>query len=486
MKDRLVLKVGIWAEENRILQTGTKVVAGVSGGADSVCLLHVLKQLAPGMSYSITAVHINHMLRGSESDEDESFVRNLCREWDIPLFVFRENVKALSEKKGISIEEAGRFVRYERFRGVLTETGAQYIAVAHHAWDQAETVFMNLLRGSGTDGLCGMEPVQGNILRPLLFAGRDEIYAYIKRNNLLFRTDSSNFDNSYTRNTVRNIIFPMIKKETGTSVISPLLRTAELLKRDRDYLDKMSLVHYKDIMIAEEKERIIFNRERFQLLHPAITGRVLRIAWKKLTGSIKGLEAKHVEAVIEIAGKKSSGKSVNLPGGIRAVAEYGSLIVTAEKKPENSYFCEKLHIPCREVLIGGKIKVTAIIYSKDEYIKLFGPLRGMGEKSYVQVFDYNKINGGINIRSRLPGDVFFPYGSPGKKKLKEYFIDEKIPSGKRDSIPLLAEDGKIIWVIGHRTGEDYGINENTGTVLYVKITMQDTDEAVNRQRDSKD
>lgn len=473
MMDELVKKVSLWAEENKVLKTGAIVIVGVSGGTDSVCLLHVLRQLAKDRSYSITAVHVNHMLRGNEADGDESFVSGLCKEWDIPIRVFKEDVKALSKKKGISIEDAGRLVRYNSFQRVLIEADASHIVVAHHAQDQAETIFLNLLRGSGIDGLCGMEQILGHVIRPFLTTGKNEIYDYIDRNKLRYRTDSSNLDNSYARNTVRNSIFPYVKKETGISIVPQILRASQLLKADKDYLNQMALGHFGSIKISEEHEIIILNRKAFSDLHPAMSGRVLRIAWERITGSIKGFEAKHAEVVLEIARRKTSGKSTDMPGGVKVKTDYNHLIIS--KKAENVVlpFNVNLHIPCEEKSVNDKFVIAAMVYSKDEYIEAFGSIAKKEEKSLVQLFDYNKINEGINIRSRLPGDVFFPFGSPGKKKLKDFFIDKRISRTKRDEIPLLTCGRKIIWIIGMRTAEDYKINENTKTILYVKITGAD-------------
>ncbi|MDD4296195.1 MAG: tRNA lysidine(34) synthetase TilS [Ruminiclostridium sp.] len=468
--DRLVKKVRLWAEKNKALQAGTMVVIGVSGGADSVCLLHVLKQLAETISFSITAVHVNHMLRGYEADEDESFVSKLCGAWEIPLRVFREDVNALSEKERISIEEAGRIVRYDCFQRVLQETSANHIAVAHHAQDQAETIFLNLLRGSGLDGLCGMEQIQGHIIRPFLTTNKDEIYEYIERNGLLYRTDSSNLENSYARNTIRNSVFPQIEKETGTSIVSSLLRASQLLRTDRDYLSQMALSCFDKIKISEESETIILNRKEFLDLHQAMASRVLRIAWKKITGSTKGLEAKHVEIAFEIARRKNTGKSIDVPGGMIIKTDYNKLILSKKEKSAALPFSIDVHLPYVDESVLNKFRITAMIYSKEEYIKAFGDTSKQPEKSLVQLFDYNKIKRGINIRSRLPGDVFFPFGSPGKKKLKDFFIDEKISKAKRAELPLLADGERIVWVIGIRTAEDYKISEDTEVIIYVKIT----------------
>jgi len=466
MMDALLERVNIWAETNHVLNPQSSVVVGVSGGADSVCLLHVLSVLRKVRLFSIFAVHVNHMLRGSESEADENFVREMCGFLSIPLFIFREDVAALSAQTGRSVEEAGRMVRYECFRRVLQEQGAQHIAVAHHNRDQAETVFLNLLRGSGVDGLCGMEEIQGVILRPLLGIGKEDIEEYIRRNGLRYRIDASNADNTYARNAVRNVIFPQIKSLTGINVIHPLLRTARILKADRDYLGKEAEKHYNLAVISEEEKLISLKRAEINRMHPAMSGRVVRIAWEKVTGSIKGLELKHVEEVLALALKKGSGKTVELPCGVHATTEYDRLIVSACIMGEKAGpFCIPAQPPCDIDLPERGIRIKLQLIDMVEYSKKCEKKRETKENGLTQLFDYDRIEKGINIRNRLPGDVFFPRRSPGAKKLKDFFIDEKIPRQKREEIPLLADGKNIIWIIGLRTAENYKITEATERVL---------------------
>ena len=259
----LLERIDLWADTKHVLLPDTSVVVGVSGGADSVCLLHVLRSLSKTRSFSVFAVHINHMLRGTESNDDESFVRDLCSCWQIPLQVFREDVGAFSKERGCSVEEAGRIIRYNHFRHVMEEVGASYIAVAHHEADQAETVFLHLLRGSGIEGLCGMEEVSCNIIRPFLGISQREIEAYIQKNHLQYRTDSSNQDNSYIRNTVRNELFPLIQAKTGYPVAASLIRASRLLKTDRDYLCQAADKHYHALVVERDKNTVAFKRQSF-------------------------------------------------------------------------------------------------------------------------------------------------------------------------------------------------------------------------------
>lgn len=514
MEDKLVRKVAEWADRKRVLLPDTAVVAGVSGGADSVCLLHVLLQLARQRSFSVFAVHVNHMLRGDESDRDEEFVRDMCAEWKVPLHVLREDVGAYAAKEGYSVEEAGRIIRYECFHKIMGERGAQYIAVAHHQDDQAETVFLHLLRGSGLDGLCGMDDISGFVIRPFLDVEKAEIEEYIERNGLRHRFDSSNQDNSYVRNAIRNEIFPLTEERTRFPVLASLNRTARLLKADKEFLSEMAQQLFHTMVRRTEENKVILDRIKFNTLHPSMAGRIIRLAWKELTGSAMGLEEKHVATVGKLSYTEGSGKRVNLPEGIHVVVEYDKLVfMRMQTRHAAAQFCFRLSVPSVIDLPDGSVRFISCLYTAEEYQKKFGSLEKAKEESLTQIFDYDKINRGINktvtgldsvvppdreenrvsepakdraslqedtegrqlheftpmtIRNRRPGDTFFPYRSPGSKKLKEFFIDEKILRDERDDIPLLAVDQNIIWVVGLRTSELYRISENTGKVLHIQ------------------
>jgi len=473
MDDKLLEKVNSWAEECGALKPGTLVIAGVSGGADSVCLLDVLYRLGKTRGFSVYAVHVNHMLRGMEADEDENFVRDLCNRYGIPLKVFREDVAGFAEKNGCSVEEAGRIIRYECFQKVLEEQGGSYIAVAHHMDDQAETVFINLLRGTGLDGLCGMPEIKGRIIRPLLRVKKSDILAYIERNSLSYRTDSSNYENTYLRNIIRNVIFPEIRRLTGTNLSAGLVRMQELLKADRDFLNQYAEKKFSEILVDSNEHKVILEREKLKRLNPAVSGRIIRIAWEKVSGSLQGLESVHVRAVLNIA-MKDGNHTADLPKGIKAIAIYNRLEITAETtgKTAGSGPAE-IPVPAVTMLRDYKITVKTELFTREEYIAKFGNINKPKENSLIQLFDYDKIKEGIYIRVRMPGDMFFPYNSNGKKKLKDFFIDSKIPKNIRGNIPLLADGKNIVWVIGRRTAENYKVDDSTGKILYVNIIMHE-------------
>lgn len=471
MDDKLLERVNSWAEQYGILKEGTLVVVGVSGGADSVCLLDIMCRLGNTRGFSVIAVHVNHMLRGNEADEDEAFVRELCGKYRIPLKVFREDVAAFAGRNNYSLEEAGRIIRYEKMKEVMEEQGASYIAVAHHRDDQAETVFLNILRGTGLDGLCGMSDINGRIIRPLLTSGKDEILEYVKRNGLSYRTDSTNYENTYLRNIIRNVIFPEIKRHTGTDITAKLFRMHELLRNDRDFLNRYAEEKFSEILLFKENGRIVLRRDKLTELHPAVSGRVIRIAWEKITGSRQGLESVHVNAALSAVSKEGN-RTAELPKRIKVISEYDRVEISAPKKyDENEPVFFRVPVPS-VMELPNRVRIEAKLYTREEYVRKFGEIKKARENSLTQIFDYGKIKEGIYIRGRRPGDLFHPYNSKGKKKLKDFFIDLKIPKKTRENILLLAEGKNIIWVVGYRTSDNYKIEDSTETILYVNITIQ--------------
>jgi len=469
MDDKLVERVELWAEKLDVLKPGTVVVVGVSGGADSVCLLDILHKLCSKRAFSMVAVHVNHMLRGEESDEDERFVKSLCENYGIPLKVFKEDVTGFANENGCSIEEAGRIIRYKNMMKVLDEQGAAHIAVAHHRDDQAETVFLNILRGAGIDGLCGMSDINDKIIRPLLEAGKTEIEAYIKRNGLSYRTDSSNYENTFLRNVIRNVVFPEIKLRTGMDLPASLLRMQSLLKTDRDFLAQYAEEKFKELLISEDRNMVVLKRSKVKELHQAIAGRIIRIAWERIAGSLRGLESVHVNMALNII-TGDGNKVSELPKGVRVTCEYDTVAFETDTACENPEpFALRLDVPSTVELPAYEMIIETMLIARDEYVKKSGETKKAKESSLTQLFDYGKIKEGIYIRSRMPGDVFFPYNSSGKKKLKDFFIDSKIPKYIRGSVPLLADGKNIIWVIGYRTADNYKVTGSTELLLYVNI-----------------
>ena len=454
-------------ESNELLRKGDAVVVGVSGGADSVCLLKVLKELQHQFQLTIYAVHVNHGLRGAEADEDQRYVESICKEWEIPLKIFRADVRALSLKNRISLEEAGRETRYRLLNEVLRQTGSRFIAVAHQQEDQAETIMLHLLRGSGLDGLCGMSLKQDSIIRPLLNVPRKEILEFLHENRIAYCTDSSNLGSDYTRNRIRNVLFPRITEMFTVNPVNQLVRLSEIVQEERDFLEETSKAAYYAVSM-NETETVEISIQALKTYHRAIIKRIIRHAWERINESKKNLEQGHVNQILSLVFEGRTGKRINLPRGIEARVSYDRLIFSRlpEKAEEGFSYSVKLSGATEAKKAGGTL--LASILPTGEAFLHYGAPKNIKENSLVQLFDYDKLREGIFLRSRQPGDRVRPYGPGGEKKLKEFFIDQKIPREKRLTAPLVARDNRIVWIIGMRTSQEFRADQGTRTVLVLE------------------
>ena len=479
---------------NHLIENGDRVVVGVSGGADSVCLLHVLHSLSRALQIKLYAVHINHMLRADEADGDERYTADLCEELGIQLSSTRIDVGAMSKSLGISLEEAGRKARYGEFSRCAQAVGASVIAVAHNRNDQAETVMMNIMRGSGIAGLSGMEYKKGKIIRPLLDISRDEIERYCTEAGLSPRTDSSNLTEEFTRNRVRLGLFPYIMENFGINMEVSLCRLSAHAAKDNSFLDECASKAYLAALNVKQKGQVKgkeqgqdqgqdrrqdqgggkgqveLNAEKLMSLHPAVLNRVLKLAITDVAGSSKGIASVHYQSLTDLIVKGRTGAIAELPGGIRGVFAYGVLKIFIShsdySNSEDINFCVDLNIPGTVRVPELEATVTACIVRDtniDNYPQLvYNP--------FMQFFDYDKLNRGIIIRNRRMGDRFAPFGSNGTKKLKEYFIDSKVPREQRSMIPLICMDDEIVWVIGDKISDKFKVTENTKSILRIKYS----------------
>ncbi len=463
-------------EKHRLIEYGEGIVVGLSGGPDSVCLLHVLKNLSGRLGAKIFAVHVNHMLRGDEADADEEYCRELCRSLGIPFYSEKCDVAALAEKEGISVEEAGRIARYSIFEKYADRLGADKIAVAHNRNDQAETVLLNIIRGTGIDGLKGMDYVRGRIIRPLLDADRSEIEAYCRENNLDTRTDRSNLESVYTRNRIRLELIPFLKENFNPSIVESLVRLAGNVREDAAFLNDKAYELYISCRLGDGRgmehegkgcSSIKLDAKRLGELSGAMAGRVVRFAIRDIKGDLDGIENVHVRDILKLC-KGRTGTELHLPGGIRARFAYGGLEIFSaafEKGGEIGEIDVKVRVPGKtEVADAGWIVETSVLLPKD-----IERCNDMGYNSLVQFFDYEKLDREIHLRNRRDGDVFKPLKGNGTKKLKKFFNEMKIPRHERDRIPLIATGNEIVWVVGHKISDKYKVTENTKTVLSIRF-----------------
>lgn len=450
--------------KHRLIEKGAGVVVGISGGADSVCLLKVLKELEEELDLRLTAVHVHHGLRGEEADGDQEYVRELCEKWDIVLKIFRVDIKALSLEQKVSLEEAGRVARYSIFNQVFEETGASCIAVAHQKEDQAETIMLHILRGTGLDGLCGMNMKQGSVIRPLLNSSREQILHFLDENKISFRVDSSNLASDYTRNRIRNVLFPMMQDMFRVNAATQLLRLSNLAREDRELLENVSEKAY-DSVILNDFDDVEISLKDLKSFPVAIVKRIIRRAWEKINKNRKNLEQVHVDQILNLCQNSFTGKRTLLPQGFEARVSYDKLIFSKQEAIAHESYCYPVAIEGITRAQQARCTIHASLMTPKQAFSRYGLPETIKENDRIQLFDYDKLNGGITLRNRRQGDKIRPYGSGGEKKLKEYFIDQKIPREKRSDTPLITQENRVIWIIGMRTSEDFRADHDTKKVM---------------------
>lgn len=430
-------KVYSFIQQHHMIQKGDFIAVGVSGGADSVCLLLLLCGLRQEYGLTLKVVHVNHGIR-SEAGKDQQFVEKLCQRLQVPWITFAEDVQGTARRKSISLEEAGRLVRYRCFRAVLEQHGGGKIAVAHHQNDQAETVLYRMARGTGIQGLKGMEPVRGDVIRPLLCLSKAEILDYLKEKNQSWMEDASNEDNTYARNKIRNQVIPVLT-QVNSKAVEHIFSLSQEIEEWSRYLDELLSEAWTSCVKQDEKGCCI-DLEKFLKQAEPVRRLLAKQAIEKTAQKKKDIEKVHIQSLCDLAFKET-GKSVHLPYGLRGIKTYGELIVeTARDEQEDTPL--------------GHLILTETDWDQKT-----------GQKDFTKIIDYDKIDNDIQLRYRRPGD-FLIFSKDGKSKsLNRYFIDEKIPREERDHIPLAADGRRIVWIIGYRLSEMYKVSEETKRYL---------------------
>ncbi|MBQ3552457.1 MAG: tRNA lysidine(34) synthetase TilS [Clostridia bacterium] len=430
----------------------TSMLVALSGGADSVALLTALCRIKDERGLDISAAHFNHMIRGEMADADERFCERLCKKLNVRLFIGRGDVPAHAQKNRLSLETSARMLRYEFLNDILKENGISYLTTAHHAGDQAESVLLHLIRGSGLKGLCGMPLLFGNIFRPLLSLKKCELLAYLSRNSQDFCSDETNFSADGTRNKLRLELIPYVENNINPNFISGLVSTAKLLSDDEAYLDTLAKSALDDARRADG-----YSINSLLKLDTVILSRVLRLALCE-HGVSFDIERRHIEALIELL-KKGTGKSIDIPH-ISAYISYDTLRFRRYALTDDA-FCIPLKPGEVAIFPGGRAEAC---FESDRSLLEFDP--------FVACMDISKCEKGFVLRTRKEGDRFFPLGSFGSKKLKDFFIDRKIPRPLRN-MPLIAEvdSNTILYVYGQGIAQSVRVKENTERFLKVKFDM---------------
>lgn len=459
-------KVLEFIRQQNLIEKGDHVIAGVSGGADSVYLLFVLLRYRKEQRFDITVVHVNHNLRGAEAGRDARYVRELCGNLDLPFVLISADVKELAEREKISTEEAGRLARYEAFARVCRERGGTKIALAHHQNDLAETMIYHLARGTGMKGLAAILPRRRNVVRPLLCMKRQEIEHDLKEMHIEYVTDSTNEQDDYTRNRIRHHVIDYLTARVNEQTVSHMAETAGEIGEVQSYLEKQAEVLLEKNG-REEPEGWLLDMALFSPDIPVfLQNMVIGLCVQRISGSRKDFTRIHHNQVRELS-RKSVGKQVNLPRNLTAVKDYaGVRLFLRQKEAEErrpGYLAPdeeiRLLIPgrCRV----GELQVSCTIEENNRQI--------IPEKTCTKWLNYDKIKDTPVFRNRRPGDYLVVNQSGGRKKLKDYLIDRKVPREERDHILLLCVGSEVLWVCGHRISEAYKVYDDTEFILKVQI-----------------
>ncbi|MDZ7330830.1 MAG: tRNA lysidine(34) synthetase TilS [candidate division KSB1 bacterium] len=447
-------------ENHQLIRSGDHVLVAVSGGIDSVVLLHLLIQIRDQFGLQLEILHVNHGLRGEQSDRDERFVAQLAERYQLPLIVRKVNVRKYQERHKVSEEEGARLLRYQVFQWALKRTGADHIALGHQADDQVETILDHWLRGSGVKGLSGMPVRRGKIIRPLLFATRKEIETYARAYKLDFVKDETNVMFHYRRNRIRHELIPYLEKQFNPAVKSAILRTAGIMSEVEIYLAEQGRLAVDRCLVSSKKDKIILDLNGFLKYFIIVQKYALYEIVARLALPRSVLTANKIERILRLASNRRSGKKVKLSSEWEVWHDSHFLA-----------FCRRGGVPGKK-----SVPLNSVVPLSNEHLLLENRLMTIREVPQifptdrtVEYIDYDQVIGELKIRLPQPGDRFRPLNSPGQKKLSDFFIDRKVPLHERREIPLLVCDAGIIWVVGHQIDDKFKITDRTTRVLMLKV-----------------
>ena len=483
-------------KKEKLIKEGDVVVTGISGGADSVCLLEVLCHLRTILGIKLAAAHLHHGIRKETASRDMEYVQEFCRERQVPLEIRQSDIPFISKKQGISEEEAGRNARYELFLDVAKRYGSRTIAVAHHKEDQAETVLFRLARGTGLKGLCGMEAKsirrksgtreEFQIVRPFLSLSKGDILEYLKETGISYCEDETNKEAFYSRNRIRLEILPLFHEHINPQTSEHIARTAQMLSLVHSFIqENVSILQKEAVIVCDTGGNdVCIDLKRFRKAHQVLQAELLRQTVAKLSGSAKDISNRHIEQMIGLA-EGEGRKKISLPYGLSAVLEYDRLRIGRNGGEEKRALC---------VEIPRLTEQEGIFVWENEQLRMSFQLflckdgkawcRKTGEdyfisqiiqkNDYTKCVDYGKIKNGLFLRYRQAGDEMQIGNAGHHKKLKRLFIDEKVPREQRDCCPILAEGSNVLWIPGLRMGDGCRIDAHTEQVLRISVQFKPT------------
>ncbi len=460
LKDK-VLKFN---ERNKLFGKGDRIVVGVSGGMDSVCLLDILNQCKEEYDLSLLVVHVNHCLRGEEADRDEAFVKALAEKMGLEFYSERVDILQVSKERKMTEEEAGRYMRYQIMQHVCMMKGYQKIAIAHNQDDVAETVLFQMFRGSGPRGLSGIFAKREYIIRPILFASRAEIAEYVKTHGLECCTDATNEMEEYSRNKIRLRVFPYVEKEINNRAKEHVAKAAQKIALQNSYIEKQAKKRYMKLVHADRGE-YYYSCEEFNKLDIVIQIEIIRLILKNFRDSVKDITEQHYKMIISLT-KKEAGKQVCLPGNICVERRYQYVWFKNQIADVRIAIKELCEFPYDGVveIHRERVRLCMDVVEREKLPE------EIPQKDYTKWFNYDNIRGGIELRNPEEGDFFVMDKQGNRKKLSRYYIDEKIPLSERKREIVLADGSHVLWAVPGRISDAYKITEDTKKVLVVVLT----------------
>ncbi len=450
-----------------MVEGGHTLLVAVSGGPDSVAMLHALYQLRDTFSTQLLVAHLNHSMRPSGTS-DGAFVENMVHGLGLPCVSETIDVPAYQRLHKLSPEDAARRVRYAFLQATAVEQRADRIAVGHTADDQAETLLLRMLRGTGLKGLSGIPPMRDRIIRPLIRVHRHEIMAFLERHGIPFREDPSNQLRHYLRNRVRLDLLPQLKQRYNPRVVDSLCAMADLLAADEYALQSRARKEFQSACLPSPSGQVHLRLEALRTLLPALQRRVLREALSELTGGLQGFTHRHITALLRLLATGSGNQRLVLPCGVAVERRYNVLLIHRDHRPSGVHVDEPLPIPgeCRIDALG--ITLVSRVCGREA---LAGPFP-TGDIAWL---DASKLGEDVRVRTRRPGDRFQPLGAAYSKKLKAFLIDAKIPRPVRDRLPLIVSPAGIAWVMGVRIADWAKVTPNTEQILTLEVMRHSSD-----------
>lgn len=477
--DRLMSTVRQTVSEFKMIAPRDALLVGVSGGADSVALLHILVRLVPVYAVRLAVAHLNHGLRGTDADRDADFVASLAHRLALPFFGRREDTREYQKRFRLSPEEAGRRLRYRFFDSVCAEHGYKKIALGHHADDNAELVLMQLIRGGGLESLAGIPPVRdGIVIRPMIRLTKQQILDYCRTAGFAHVADKTNRDRRHLRNRVRRDLLPALRKDYNPSVVRSLNRLCEVVRDELRWTEDLFEARFQSAVTAEQGGRLQLSLGYLRSCPAALARRIIRKAIATVKGDLRHIGFVHTEAVRQLILSGTTGSRVHLPDRIQVQTAADELILTRHdvnlrSLSEPDAFQHRYHYRIAPltteplIVTVSQARVQIIFSCVTTDIQGLPPGAGQQRAN----FDMDKLRFPMVLRNVRAGDRFVPLGAGGTQKVKKYFIDHKVPRHQRACCPVLVSDGQIIWVVGHRIAEPAKVTTATSRVLTATLQV---------------